>query len=144
MQEQAKQTVPLKEGFWTHPGDADPPQLIGSQCKSCGELYFPIKPKGWCVHCQKRELGDVPLSRRGKVASVTLVTQKPGGGFYKGDVPYAYGLVDLPEGVRLVSHFKAADLADIHVGDEVELVIERLYTDEEGREVQHFTFQPVS
>ena len=97
-----KKEIPLKEGLWVMPSSPEEkPLLIGSKCLSCGEIYFPKKEKGWCIQCQKKSLEDVKLSRKGKIASFTVVMQQPGGGFYKGPVPYAYGCVDLPEGVLL-------------------------------------------
>jgi len=69
--------------------------------------------------------------------------QQPGGGFYKGPVPYAYGLVDLPEGLRVESLFVAEDFDELEVGRDAELEIERLCDDDEGREVLTFKFRPI-
>ena len=138
-----KRTIPVKEGLWTTPSYPDEePQLIGSKCLSCGEIYFPKKERGWCVHCQKRSLEDIKLSRRGKIASFSIVMQLPGGGFYKGSVPYAYGCVDLPEGVRIETPLAETDPEKIKVGMDVEMVIEKLCEDDEGNEVMTFKFRP--
>lgn len=143
MEDKGQQQIPLKEGFWT-PGTSDSgPRLIGSRCTHCGEIYFPKKPKGWCVHCQQQTLEEILLSPTGKISAVTVVRQQPAGGFYHGQVPYAYGLVDLPDGVRLVSLITADNLEAIESGSEAELVVRPLYQDEEGREVITFMFTPV-
>lgn len=141
MSEDSKQPACLMEGFWSQAVGEGGPRLLGSRCTSCGEVYFPPKPKGWCVHCQQYTLETVPLSAAGKLAAVTVVRQAPAGGFYHGPVPYAYGMVDLPEGVRLISQIASGNLDDIEVGGPVELVIRPLYTDQEGREVTTFMFQ---
>ena len=139
-----KKRVPLRKGFWTQPASSEEePHLIGSKCISCGEIFFPRKEKGWCIHCQQKKLEDIELSRRGKIVSFSVVMQQPGGGFYKGPVPYAYGLVSLPEDVMVESLFVENMLDYLAVNGDVELVIERLCDDEEGNEIITFKFKPV-
>jgi len=138
-----KKIIPIMEGFWMTPASEDEkPQLIGSKCKSCGELFFPRKAKGWCVCCQQATLEDVNLSRKGKFVSFSKVMQQPGGGFYKGPVPYAYGLVDLPEGIRIEALIPVEDVEGLEIGVEAELVIEKLCDDDEGNEIITFKFRP--
>lgn len=137
-----KKKIPIEEGLWTTPSSAgEKPQLIGSRCLSCGELYFPRKKRGLCIHCQRRTLEDVKLNGKGKIASFTVVEQAPAGGFYKGSVPYAYGAVHLLEGVELYSLF-TGKLDDLKVGMDVEMVIEKLFDDDEGNEIMTYKFTP--
>ena len=139
-----KKRVPIKEGFWTTPSSGDEkPQLIGSQCLACGEIFFPRREKGWCVHCYQKSLEDIKLSRTGKIVTFSVVMQQPGGGYYKGPVPYASGLVDLPEGLRIETLFATEDFSELHVGKDVHLVIEKLCEDDEGKEVLTFKFRPI-
>ena len=71
----------------------------------------------------------------------SVVKQPPAGGFYKGPVPYAYGAVELSEGVELISLFTGR-LDDLEVGMEVEMVIEKLFDDDEGHETTAYKFIP--
>jgi len=145
MTDTVKKKIPLKEGFWKISSEADgKPQLIGSKCKSCGEVFFPKKEKNWCIHCNKTDLEEITLSRKGKIVTFSVVLQQPGGGFYKGDVPYSYGCVKLDDGLIIETLFSADDLDSLKVGMDVELVIEKLYQDEDGNEVETFKFQPLS
>jgi len=138
-----KKTIPIKQGLWTTPSSpGEQPQLIASKCLQCGELYFPRKVDRRCVYCQQENLEDVKLSRRGKLYSFTVVMQEPGGGYYKGPVPYAYGCVDLPEGIRIVSLLTESDPEKLEVGMDVEMVVEKL-CDDEGNVVTTFKFKPV-
>ena len=144
MKDTEKKRVSLRQGLWedaTHTGES--PHLIGSKCKECGEIFFPKKEKGWCVHCMKEGLEDIALSTRGKIHTASVVMQQPGGDFYHGPVPYAYGFVNLPEGVRVETLFTAADAHELEVGRDAELLIDRLYDDEDGNEVVTFMFRPV-
>ncbi|MCK5554260.1 MAG: OB-fold domain-containing protein [Deltaproteobacteria bacterium] len=136
----SKRKIPIEEGLWTTPSSpGEKPQLIGSRCLSCGELYFPRKKRGLCVHCQRRSLEDVKLSGKGKIASFTVAEQAPAGGFYNGSVPYAYGAVHLSEGVELYS-LLTGNLDELEVGMDVEMVIEKLFDDDEGNEIITYKF----
>jgi hypothetical protein len=143
MTKDGKMIFPLNEGLYTLPSLPDEKtQLIGSKCTNCGELFFPKKDKGLCIHCQQITLEEVKLSRQGKIASFTIVLQPPSGGFYHGPVPYAYGYVDLPEGVRIETRF-TGDFNALEIGGDVELVIEKLYEDAEGNEFVTYKFKPL-
>ena len=137
-----KKRIPVREGLWTEAASSDEkPQLIGSRCPSCGELFFPRKDIEMCGYCQSAELEEVKLSRNGKVYSYTIVTQRPPV-YYKGEVPYALGFVELPEGIRIETLFTECEPDALHVGMEVEMVVEKLHEDEDGNEVMAYKFRP--
>lgn len=139
----SKKVIPVLEGLWTTPSSPnEKPQLIGSRCPACGELFFPKKEKGLCVYCQKKGLEDVKLSREGKIATFTVVMIPPAGGYYKGPVPYAYGAVNLIDEVELYTLF-TGDLDELRVGMDVEMVIEKLFDDDEGNEVMTYKFRAI-
>ena len=98
-----KKKIPVRAGLWTEPSSPDEkPQLIGSKCRNCGEFYFPRKEKEICVRCGHRGMDDCKLSRRGKIYSFSVIMQQPTK-YFLGKVPYAFGLIDLPE-VRVRTH----------------------------------------
>lgn len=138
-----KKKIPVEEGLWTNPpSPGDKPQLIGSKCRSCGEIFFPRKKKIICIHCQQRKLEDVKLSGKGKIASFAVVERAPAGGYYKGPVPYAYGAVNMLENVQLFTLF-TGNLDDLRVGMDVEMVIDKLSNDVEGNEIVTYQFAPI-
>lgn len=140
----SKKQIPVLEGAWTTPSSPrEKPQLMGSKCRLCGEVYFPRKSKKLCIHCQQEGLEDIKLSRRGKINTFTVIMQQPGGGYYFGPVPYAIGIIELPEGIYIESPLKAEKFEDLEVGMEVGLVIEKIWEDAEGNELIGFKFQPV-
>jgi uncharacterized OB-fold protein len=137
-----KKQVPVRAGLWTTPlSPNEKPQLMGSQCPACGEVYFPKRERGICIHCGHRGLDDVKLNRRGKIHSFSVVMQQPTQ-FFLGKAPYAYGWIDLPD-VRLRAMFTGCDFKDLKLGMPVELVIEKLGEDEQGNEVVAHKFRPV-
>ncbi len=138
-----KKRIPLKEGLWKTPSSPhEEPQLIGSKCLSCGEIFFPNKVKGRCVNCQRKNLEDIKLSRGGKIYSFTVVMIQPPV-YYRGSVPYAFGYVELPEGVRVETLFAGCDFEDLRIGMDAELVIEKLHDDDENNEVMTYKFRPI-
>lgn len=134
-----KPQFPVKEGLWEIVGGE--PCLLGSECASCGEIFFPKKDKAYCPRCQSRSLKDRRLGREGTVSTFTVVYQPPAGGFYKGPVPYAYGVVCLPEGVNVQTLFTGCDLEKIETGQKMRLVVERL-CDDEAVEIVTYKFTP--
>jgi uncharacterized OB-fold protein len=100
---------PVADGLFS----VDPPALIGGQCASCGALSFPRR--AWCPECQGSTIEEVALARTGVVYTFTIVHMVPPG--YLGEAPYAYGVVELPEGLRVTTTLLADDLDAIEVGD---------------------------
>lgn len=134
-----KKKVPVREGLWT---SDEKPQLIGSQCTNCGEVFFPKRENGLCSNCQSNHLKEIKLSPRGKIYSYTVIMQRPPV-YYKAEVPYAIGFVELPEGIRVETLFTGCNLEDLRVEMEVEMLIDKLHEEEDGTEVYSYKFKPV-
>jgi len=137
-----QKTIPVREGLWTTPASPDEkPQLIGSECSACGEVFFPKREKGVCIRCGHRGLKDVKLDRQGKIHSFSVIMQQPTN-YFLGKAPYAYGWINLPN-VRVQALFTGGDFNKLHIGMPVELVIEELGVDGEGNKVLAHKFRPV-
>jgi uncharacterized OB-fold protein len=132
--------IPCRDGLWSMPSSPDEkPQLIGSQCPSCGEIFFPANPV--CVNCQNQTMKDIKLSRRGKVWTYTTVMLAPPQ-WYQGPVPFDLGYVELPEGVRIWTRLLGAEAGTFKIGQEVELDIDVMQEDGEGNEILGYCFVP--
>ncbi|GIW42513.1 MAG: hypothetical protein KatS3mg076_3090 [Candidatus Binatia bacterium] len=128
--------VPVKDGlFREQPGG---PVLLGGRCPSCRRLHFPSLPV--CPYCSSDGCTEEAMGRRGRLYLHTAVVHRPPG--YKGPVPYGFGVVELPEGIRVVTRLTEADPAKLEPGQPVELVLEPLHRDEEGRDVLCYAFAP--
>jgi uncharacterized OB-fold protein len=134
-----KKKAPVREGLWT---SDEKPRLVGSQCHNCGEVFFPKRRDVLCSHCQSSSFQEIKLSPRGKIYSYTVVMQRPPV-YYQAEVPYAIGFVELPEGIRVETLFTGCKLEDLRVGMEVEMLIDKLHTEEDGTEVYCYKFKPV-
>ena len=96
-----------------------------------------------CPNCAGESVEQLPLSKSGKVWSYTIIRHQPPGQ-YRGPtnpfVPFAEGLVELPEGIRIVSPLDC-NIEKVHIGMEVELVVYELYKNEQGQSVLAFKFK---
>jgi uncharacterized OB-fold protein len=116
----------------------DPPHLLGTRCRACGTYFFP-REDGWCRRpgCGGTELAEVELSRTGKIWSYTNAQYQPPAPFVpRGDAfePFAQAAVELAEEQLVVMGQVAAGVTvdELHTGQEVELVVEPLFEDDEG------------
>ena len=126
--------IPFGKGLFTE--DAPGGRLLGSRCKSCGQLYFP--PAVLCYECLKEEMETVPLNRKGKLVAYTISYMAS----IHFEPPYAVGWIELPEGVHVFAPLKGGE-EDLKVGMDMELIIEKLW-DEDGKEVIGYKFQPLA
>lgn len=137
-----KRKIPIEEGMWMTSSIDGRSQLIASQCGKCNEIFFPKKKNGICTHCQTEKLHEIILNTKGKIYNFTVVMQRPPL-YYHGDVPYAFGFVELPEGIRIRSHFTGCNFDELKIGMDVELVIEKLGENEDGDEIMTYKFGPI-
>ncbi len=133
--------VPVAAGLFEGTGSAA--RLIGTRCASCGTHYFPKTLSCRNPQCLEKATQDVLLSREGTLYSYTVQHYQPPALFRMADwVPYAIGSVELPEGLRVMGMLTGCEPASLTIGMAVELTVETLYRDVQGREVQTYKFQP--
>ena len=113
---------PDTEFFWKGLRDRT---LLIQRCADCGQLRQPPRPM--CPHCTSLEWDTVTATGRGTVHSY-VVPQYPPMPFM--EYPYIVALIDLEEGVRLVSNLIDVTPDAVEIGMPVE--------------VCYVTFEPVS
>ena len=89
---------PLTQPFWDA---AKRHELIIPRCKTCDKPHF--YPREQCPWCASKELEWVPASGKGRLHSYTVIRQ-PVNRNFQPDVPYAYCIIQLDEGVRMISN----------------------------------------
>ena len=121
-----------------HPvGDTEPPRLLGSRCEVCGRHQFPRSDT--CPYCAADGARPVELSGTGRLWTWTAVTTAPPG--YRGDVPYGFGVVELPEGLRVIGRLTEPDPARLSAGQPMRVVVVPVQVDED-RQVLTYAFAP--
>jgi uncharacterized OB-fold protein len=130
----AKTRVAAQPGW--HTLDPEAPTLLGSRCRRCGTIAFP-KEAASCRNpdCPSTEFDEVPLSRTGRIWSYTDARYQPPSPYVAAAPyqPFCIAAVELAAEKmvvlgQVVSGVAAAELA---IGDEVELVLDTLYEDDE-------------
>ncbi len=135
--------IPIKDGLFTMPLEpVERVRLVGSRCKNCTEVG--LGKRLTCAHCGGELLEEVPLSRKGKLWTYTVIRHKPPGEYKGSDpfVPFGLGLVELPEGIRVLSPINC-DPGRLKIGMDLELEVYPLYVDENKNEVMAFRFSPI-
>jgi uncharacterized OB-fold protein len=133
--------IPVAEGIFTI--NEKGVSLIGTRCISCGNHYFPQAISCKNPRCNEKRVEKVLLSKRGKLYSYTIQYYLPPPPFrMESKGPYAIGLIELPEGIRVMGMLTGLDFEEIKIGMEMELTLERLYVDEKGNEVVTYKFRP--
>ncbi|GBE64493.1 MULTISPECIES: Zn-ribbon domain-containing OB-fold protein [Mycobacterium] len=100
-------------------------KLLIQRCSECKTLRMPPRPM--CGNCQSLNWEAVESSGRGAVYSYVM-PQYPPLPFF--DYPYIVVLVELDEGVRIVSNLRDIDPSDVKVGMPVEVFYESFNDDE--------------
>lgn len=93
-------------------------KLMGTQCKECGEKYFP--PRADCIKCMGDTVEWIEYSGRGKLHSYTRIYAAPKG--FDDISPYMLGVVDLEEGGRLIAWIEGISESEIKIGMPVKVV----------------------
>jgi uncharacterized OB-fold protein len=127
--------VMVRDGLFT---DSDPPALLAGRCTHCGNVLFPRADA--CSYCATEDPEPIELSRGGTLWAWTAVTAPPPG--YRGVVPFGVGVVELPEGVRVITRLTEGDPSALDLGQAMELRVVPLHSDDDGNDVVTYAFAP--
>jgi uncharacterized OB-fold protein len=94
-------------------------RLLIQRCGGCQTLRHPPRPM--CPRCNSVEWDTIESSGRGEVFSFVMPQHPPYPWF---EYPYIVVLVDLEEGIRLVSNLCEIAPADVTIGMAVEVFYE--------------------
>ncbi|WP_374991251.1 bifunctional MaoC family dehydratase N-terminal/OB-fold nucleic acid binding domain-containing protein [Streptomyces sp. LHD-70] len=95
-------------GFWA---GAERHRLLVQRCTDCAALRFPWLPG--CNGCGSQRWDTVEASGEGTVYSYVVMHHPPFPAF---DPPYAVGLVELAEGVRMISNVVGVPADEVRIG----------------------------
>lgn len=92
-------------------------ELLLPWCKSCRRYHF--YPRFACPHCWESEYEWRPAAGTGAIHSFTVVRANPPSAFAE-LLPYAIAIVDLDEGVRLLTRL-VGDFGSVNIGHKVRI-----------------------
>ena len=109
---------PESSQFWA---GAKRHEFLIQKCRNCGSYRF--YPRSICPHCLSDEVDWIKAAGRGQIYSFTVSYRYRSPGF-KADVPYNIAIVELEEGVRLISNIVGCNNEDLRIGMPVEVSFE--------------------
>jgi uncharacterized OB-fold protein len=130
----------VEEGLFEYPiTDGQEPSLLANRCTNCGKTFFPKRPL--CPYCfEKGAMEEIKLDTRGIIYACTVIHRNSPQGII---APYAYGYVDIPVNkVRVFGLFEGSDPSSFTPGQEVQLVVDRIKVDHEGKQIIGYKFNP--
>ena len=88
----------LTQPFWDA---AKRHELMIPRCRPCNRFFW--YPRQACPYCLREDWEWTPASGKARLHTFTIVRQPQNPSFNE-DVPYAYAVVQLDEGVRMISN----------------------------------------
>ena len=114
-------------------------RLKGEACSACGNKYFPARP---VCSCGSTEFNDYYLSKRGEVITWTVIKNAPIG--FQKYVPYVVALIELDDGLRIMSQVVDIKPNDISSGLKVEACFRKVKEDGNDGILQYgYKFRPI-
>jgi len=114
---------PWSEQFWKA---AKQHKLVIQECQECNVKIF--YPRKYCPECWSSDLGWSEASGKAKVYSFSIMMDQVEPKF-KDDLPYVLALVDLEEGIRMMTRIVDCKPEEVETDMDVEVVFEDI-TDE--------------
>ncbi len=135
----APENVAVRDDLFEDGADGRP-HLVGGFSPSSGRYHFPLASR--CPYSGANDVERVLLSDHGTLWGYTAVTAPPPG--YQGHVPFGFGVVELPEGLRVITRLTESDPDQLELGQPMHLVLAPLHVDDDGRMVITYAFAPTS
>ena len=102
-------------------------RLEAGKCKKCSHINFPQRLV--CPECGTKEFEMIRLSGKGKLETYTVIHTAPDG--FADLAPYAVGIVELKEGVKILAQITDCNPAELKIGDTLVTKFRRI--DQEGK-----------
>jgi len=127
---------PVAPGLFVE--DAGGPRLLAGQCPACSRPHFPAGRV--CPYCAAEGCTETRVGPAGRLWLYTAIGTRPPG--YAGEVPFGFGVVELPGGLRVITRLTEPRLELLRPGMPMRLVITPLHTDDAGTAVVSYAFAP--
>ena len=114
----------------------------------CSTFAFPAQSS--CQRCACTNTEPTELANRGTLWTWTVQGFPPKSPPYKGDAdpatftPFGVGYVELPGQVKVEARLTESDPTKLHIGMDMEMVLEPIAKDASGNDIVTFAFRPVA
>jgi len=114
-------------------------RLMGGKCRKCGKIHLPPRPL--CDKCLSTEFEWVELPRTGRLLTYTIIHVAPTQ--FQNMAPYAVGIVQLENGVKIPGMIKDAPLDKIRVGMQLKMEFEETQPTQQWPQWPRYHFKPL-
>lgn len=111
---------PITEPYWSGTKDKI---LLLQRCRSTGKFQF--FPRATSIHDLGAEIEWIEASGKGKIYSYSI-QYRPANPTMGDKVPYIVALVELEEGIRLMTNIVGCEPDEVNINDPVKLTWEKL------------------
>lgn len=87
-------------------------KLMGGKCRKCGKIHMPPRPL--CDKCLSTEFEWAEMPQKGELLTYTVIHVAPPQ--FQNMAPYAVGIIQLENGVKLPGIIKGVPLDKIRIG----------------------------
>jgi len=106
MDEQAPFTI---EQFYKHINQG---KLLGGKCRKCGKIHLPPRPL--CDNCFSKDFEWTEIPTKAKLLTYTVIHIAPTQ--FQSMAPYAMGIVQLADELRIPGMIRGVPLEQIRIG----------------------------
>jgi hypothetical protein len=103
-------------------------RLEAGKCQNCGFISFP--PRAICPACKARKFETITLADKGKILTYTIIRVPPQP--FVDQAPYAVGIVELDDGVKLTGQIVDFDFEQLKIGRRVKIEFRKIFQDGEA------------
>jgi hypothetical protein len=103
-------------------------RLEAGKCLNCGFIAFP--PRQVCPRCQSRKFETITLADAGKIVTYTIIRVPPHP--FADQAPYAVGIIELDDGVRLTGQIVDYPFEELKIGKRVKVEFRKIYQEGEA------------
>lgn len=87
-------------------------KFMAGKCRKCGKVHLPPRPL--CDKCFSKEFEWIELPKTGKLLTYTIIHVAPPQ--FQGIIPYAVGIIQLENGLKIPGMIKMVQPEQIRIG----------------------------
>ena len=96
-------------------------KLMGGKCKKCGKVHLPPRPL--CDKCFSKEFEWTEIPKKGKLLTYTIIHVAPPQ--FQQMTPYAVGIVQLENGLKIPGMIRDVEHEKIKIGMELTIKFDK-------------------
>lgn len=114
-------------------------KLMGGKCKRCGKIHLPPRPL--CDQCLSKEFEWTGIPQKGKLLTYTIIHVAPPQ--FREMVPYAVGIVQLENGLKIPGMIINVEHEKIKIGMELTMQFDTSTVQSQWPQWPRYHFKPV-